>query len=346
MLINSQDELIVEYMNELDKKTMSLNQSGAFLQFHVLNELTKRQWATLVETPVTIAPFDSHPEKHPLIYKQLMADRKIPADKFSQAVLESQNKAMREETSVDIDAQKLKEIQFENYNINFRLCIEVKKNDPRYSDWCFFQHKKNNEPMRLIQKTITRRGLVDLFQITESDKYGNPIFVQTYQYHRWKLFEKEIADFGLALQNKEVNRDYYRSEKTKVDEAARQIIKGTYGLIIEKLIHQVTKGEGYTHNPDIFIPIIITNANLFLCKFNLKDIDPITGQITKDPEYEPVDSIIYEYPKPKEVQFPNTLDGVLSAELRDHVSKWHVLVMNPKGFSEFLDEIEENIDIL
>ena len=95
-------------MTELNDKTKSLNQSGAFLQFHVLNELNKRQWATLVETPVSVAPFDIHPEKQPKIYKNMQqGSKRIPADKFSQAVLDSQNKGMREETSVDIDAGKL-----------------------------------------------------------------------------------------------------------------------------------------------------------------------------------------------------------------------------------------------
>jgi len=333
-------------MTELDDKTKSLNQSGAFLQFYVLNELNKRDWSTLVETPVSVAPFDMHPERHPLLYKKLLIDRKIPADKFSQAVLESQNKAMKVETSVDIDAGKLIELKFESYNVLFRLCIEVKKNDPRYSDWCFFQHKVNSEPMRLIQKTITSVGRVNLFKVTENDRHSNPIYIQTNQYPFWDLFKKEIADFALALQNKDINREYYKSEKTKVDEAARQIIKGTYGLIIEKVMHQVTTGENYSHNPDIFIPIVVTNANLFLCKFNPNDIDPKSGHITKDPKYESIDSIIYECPKPKEVQFPDTLGSDLPAELRDHVTKWHVLVMSPKGFSEFLDGIDKINSVL
>ncbi|MCH7785637.1 MAG: hypothetical protein IIB06_09530 [Bacteroidetes bacterium] len=78
-----------------------------------------------------------------------------------------------------------------------------------------------------------------------------------------------------------------------------------------------------------------------MCRFNPDDIDPISGHITKDPKYEPIDSIIYECPKPKEVQFPDTLGSDLPAELRDHVAKWHVLVMSPKGFSEFLDGIDK-----
>lgn len=332
-------------MEKLDRKTNSLNQSGAFLQFHILNELTKRNWSTLVETPVSIAPFNRNPETHPLLAGQFAKQRIISADNFTQAVLESQNQTMKEETSVDIDAGKSIELKYESHSANFRLCIEVKKNDPRYSDWCFFQQKINTEPMRVITKNITIKGRVCLFSVPPTDRYGNPIYVETNQFHFWDIFKHHIADFALALQNEEVSKEYYRSEKTKVDEAARQIIKGTYGLIIEKILNQVSTAKDYSHSPDIFVPIIVTNANLFLCKFDSNKIDPKSGHLTKDPQYVSVDSIIYECPTPKGVQFPLSLASNLPAEFRNHVLKWHVLVMSPKGFVMFLDEIDK-IDMM
>jgi len=275
-------------MTKLDKKTNSLNQSGAFLQFHILNELNKKNWATLVETPVSVAPFNKKPETHPLLQSQLETERTIPADKFSQAVLESQNQTLKTETSVDIDAAKTIDLKFNPVNVRFRLCVEVKKNDPKYSDWCFFQQKINTEPMRVITKTLRSEGRVILFSVPENDRHHNKIFVQTNQYHFWKIFKHDIADFALALQNENVKKEYYRSEKTKVDEAARQIIKGTYGLIIDKVLNQVSTGDDYSNNPDIFVPIVVTNANLFLCKFTPKDIDPKSGHIKKRSEIQSI----------------------------------------------------------
>lgn len=327
-------------MVELDDKTKSLNQSGAFLQFHVLNELTKKLWVTSVEKPVFAAPFITHPEKQPKIWKHLLVDRKIPAEHFAQAMLDSQLLSAKQETSVDIYAVKTIHIDFDP-DVTFRLCVEVKKNDPRYSDWCFFQQKENTDPMRVISKNITRIGRVDLFNISESDRYGNPIFIQTNQYHHWNIFRHDISDFALALQNEKIKPEYFRSEKTKVDEAARQIIKGTYGIILEDVINQVTTGKGYTNSPDIYVPIIVTNANLYLCKFDLKDIDSSIGHITKDPKYEKVDSIIYEYPTPKEVQFPQPLSSRLDEDSRNQIAKWHVLILSPKGLVEFLKGIDD-----
>lgn len=326
-------------MTELDKKTKALNQSGAFLQFSVLKELTKRHWYTTVEKPVSIAPFISHPEKQPAIYNQLLVDSQIPADKFYQAMLDSQLLSLKEETSVDINAVKEKTIEFDP-NVHFHLCIEVKKNDPRYSDWCFFQHKVKNEPMHVISKNITSQGRVNLFLISPTDRYGNPIYVQTNQYHFWSIFQHEISDFGLALQNETIKPEYFRSEKTKVDEAANQIIKGTYGIILEDVLNQVTSGKGYDHSPHIYIPIIVTNANLYLLDFDTDDIDPVSGHIKKEPKFQPVDSIIYEHPTPKEVQFPQPLSDRLDRDFREQIAKWHVLILSPKGFVEFLENLE------
>ncbi len=323
----------------LDKKTQALNQSGAFLQFSVLTELNKRGWQSLVEVPVTVMPFVTHQSKHPLLYTRLLYDKKFESSHFPQAITESQTQFLKEETSVDIDASKIIEIEFDP-PLTFRLCIEVKKNDPKYSDWCFFQLKKNSEPMRVITKTLVKQGRVTLFHVPPTFGHDD-IYVQTNQFHHWDIFRHPISDFALALQSENINKDYYRSEKTKIDEAARQIIKGTYGLVIEKLIHQVTTGEGYIDSPNIFVPIIVTNANLYLCKFDPKDIDSNSGHITKDPNFEPIDSVICEYPTPKEVQFPDPLSSDLDAEKRNHVVKWHVLILTPKGFVKFLDEIDK-----
>ncbi|AJW71044.1 hypothetical protein [Nitrosopumilus adriaticus] len=327
-------------MKELDKKTNALNQSGAFLQFHVLNELTKKHWETTVEKPVSAAPFLTHPEKQSLIYAHLLADRTIPADHFAKAMSDSQLLSMKQETSVDIDATKVIPIEFDP-TIVFRLCVEVKKNDPRYSDWCFFQLKQNTEPMRVISKNIRRDGRIELFNISKTDRHGDPIFVQTNQYPHWSIFKHDISDFALALQNEQIKPEYFRSEKTKVDETARQIIKGTYGCILDDIIKQVSSGNGYSNSPNIYIPIIVTNANLYLCKFDLEDIDTSMGHITKDPKYEKVDSIIYEHPTPKEVQFPQPLSSRLDEYSREQIAKWHVLILSPKGFTEFLENLDK-----
>ena len=49
--------------------------------------------------------------------------------------------------------------------------------------------------------------------------------------------------------------------------------------------------------------------------------------------------MIYEYNSPKTVQYPEPLFGNLQPEIRRATSKWYVLIMSPKGFVTFLNEI-------
>lgn len=323
----------------MDKKTNSLNQSGAFLQIFALNELRKRNWDTEVETPRTIAPFVSNPkDKRTVLFRG--DPNKLDSSKFPEAVAESQNQMQREETSLDIYAGK--EIKILTESATIRLCVEVKKNDPSYVDWVFFQHEKQAGPIRVIINCIRSIGRVDLFRVPPATRHSNDIFVQTKQFTNWDPIEGEIADFALALHNKEVKKEYFKSDKTKVDDATRQIIKGTYGTIIDHIVHQVVTGQGYSNDPDVFIPIIVTNANLFLCEFDPKDIDSHSGHITKDPNYKPIDSIIYEYPIPQGVQFPEPLAGNLDSLSRRQVLKWHVLITNPFGFVKLLEKMDSH----
>lgn len=326
-----------------DKKTKALNQSGAFLQIFVLTELIKRNWDVEIETPRTFAPFVEDPiNKREILFRG--NPNILESSEFPEAVSQSQDPTHRNETSLDIYAGKV--ILFGTKTATIRLCIEVKKNDPRYVDWCFFQQEKQQGSMRIITNCIRSIGRVDLFRVPPASRHSNDIFVQTHQLKNWKPLDNQISDFALALHGEEINKEYYRSEKTRVDEAARQIIKGTYGTIVDHIVHQVVTGQGYSHNPDVFIPVIVINANLFLCEFNAKDIDSKSGQIKKDPKYIPLDSIIYEYPKPKEVQFPAPLAGNLDSLSRRYAQKWHILITSPNGFVNLLENIGDGSEKL
>lgn len=326
-------------MTNYDEMTQKLNQSGAFLQVHVLNELKKRNWDTEIETPRIVAPFIQNPVKLRDLLNRGDSNR-INADEFPHAVSLSQDHVNKEELSLDIYAGNKKQFGF------LRLVIEVKKKNPDYVDWCFLQLEKKKEPMRVINKSINAaHGYPTLFHVGETTRYGNELFVQIDQFPQWTYLKKEVSDFAIALKEKKVGKEYYKSEKTEIDRSVIQILKGLYGTINEHVIHQVVSGKGYDNLPDIYIPIIVTNANLFLVDFDPNDINDETGQISKNPNYISVNSIIYEYPTPKTIQYPEPLNAQLNEISRLRLLKSQVLIMNTKGFSEFLSEIESIPDV-
>jgi len=142
----------------LDEKTEKLNQSGAFLQLHILNEVTKKGWGSEIETPRTVMPFT----KNPISLRKILYEgdpNKMDAEKFSEAVIESQNHNAREELSLDVYCGKTFDFA------NVRLVIEVKKRNPDYVDWCFLQLEKNASPMQIITKQLENKGNTTLFHI-------------------------------------------------------------------------------------------------------------------------------------------------------------------------------------
>ncbi len=98
--------------------------------------------------------------------------------------------------------------------------------------------------------------------------------------------------------------------------------------------------SGFFHSSlETIVPIVVTTANLQKCVTDPEDIDPDSGFITKDPVYEKLDSVIYECPIPKSVRFPQPDFNNLSADARKQIYKWPVLIVSPKGFTDFIKQI-------
>jgi len=319
--------------DNLSDKTKSLNQSGAFLQIYVQNELTKYEWNTSMEVPLRVSPFLTDPWKkeETLQFFTFDYDRIDPV-LFVKSAKNSLDRNIIDETSIDVIGQKAIGTDY-----HFNLCIEAKKLNPNYSDWVFFQkHTKLNEMNFVCRQPInpTKITLFKIPKITPLTAESHLIISNMTDY-----FQYPVCNFGLALAKNKIDKQYYKSEKTIVDEAARQIIKGTFGYIINKIFDQILNGfpERYPYDTfDCFMPIVVTTAKLFLCNYDVNDIDSDTGKITKDPSYKQVDSLIYQCAAPTSVQFPSTLENNDSIRQILLTSKWDVLVLSPKGLTKFL----------
>ena len=317
--------------NEISNSTKSINQSGMFLQSLIYKQLDFDGWSVDIEYPVQVAPFTADPIKHGN-YHINGETRKLmyhPQD-IIRAIEECKNKIELEETSIDVVGTIGSETAI-------NLCIECKKLDPIYSDWIFFDVSKP-KPMNVIIKGIQSRGHISLFKIPETSSCGNEIFVELHKWEGDTALRNPVSNASVALTNNKIDRKTYQSSKSLIDNASRQIIKGTYGFILEKLQSDIL--GGFLHSTlETVIPIIVTTANLQKCIINPKDIDPDSGYITKEPTYEKIDSIIYECPTPKSVRFPQPNFNKLSVEARKEIYKWQVLIVSPKGFIDFMKQI-------
>ena len=325
-----------ENSDSISETTSALNQSGSFLQIHVMNILEKFEWSVDPEHPVESAPFVNDPMTHPTYYQSgRFQSEYFTPKKFVQASVEYQNKIELEETSIDVVAGKASEDRI------FKLCIECKNLNPDYSDWIFFRNKSHKGPMNLITKSINKSiGFVSLFKIPGTTQYGSEIHIELNKFSEWDPLKHLITNFSVALANKKIDKITYQSRKNLVDNAARQIIIGMYGFIIESIFQQVLTSQGYQDPTTVFIPIIVTSANLKICEIDSEQINPRTGYVEKEPTYVETDSIIYQCAPPKSVRFPHSSFAMLSPEHKKEVSKWHILILTPNGFAKFLSDLK------
>lgn len=314
------------------QKTDSISKSGSFLQLHVVGELEKKRWSTHLEFPVQAAPFIADPIKHPIHKISKITGKKIFfPENIVKAIFECQNKSELSETSIDV----ISESSSSDKKLNFLLAIECKKLDPNYSEWVFFQEKEKAR-MHLIVKDLTSKGFISLFKIPGTTQLSNELHVDLAEFD-WDPFKQKLANSSIAISNEKIDKNTYITKKSLVDNAARQIIEGSYGYVINDIQHDILDSESYLNR--IYVPIIVTTAKLKICKINSVDIDPVTGFATKEPDYEDIDSIIYECAPPKSVRFPHPEFTKLRIDHRKALLKWHVLIFSPKGFITFLNDL-------
>ena len=320
----------------LSDTASAINQSGAFLQSLVIHELNKAKWFTDSEFPVQAAPFIDDPVLHKMHFTTGSATPIYEPTKFVKSMSYCQNNMELEETSIDVIAAASSE---GSDKLGFKLCIECKKLDPSYSDWIFFD-PGSKRPMNIITKDITSKGFVSLFKIPGTSRCGNEIHIDLNRFESWDPFKHLISNSSIAVSNKKIPKLTYETKKSLIDNAARQIIKGSYGFILNDIQQQILSGVGYEHRTVVFVPIVLTTANLTVCKIDPLDINPVTGYIEKEPSYEKINSIIYECGTPKSVRFPHPQFNQLSVEHKRAVQKWHVLIFSPEGFVSFLKDLK------
>ena len=249
--------------NELTDSTKSINQSGIFLQSFISRQLATNYWSVDVEYPVQVAPFIADPSKHKNYPSEGTERPMYHTQDVIRVIEECKNKMELEETSIDVVATT------ENGEAVY-LCIECKKLDPAYSDWVFFD-VSNPKTMNTITKNTQNTEDISLLDIPEILFPNDGIFIKL---HKWETstLRRSISNTSIALTNHKIDKKTYKSSKSLIDNATRQIIKGTYGFILERIQNDILHGLSRSYL-ETFIPIIVTTANLRKCLVNLEDID-------------------------------------------------------------------------
>lgn len=232
------------------------------------------------------------------------------------------------ESSLDIRADR------EYPTAKLSLIIECKKNNPELANWVFFPAVATGDdwftvsinqaivappPATNWNVTSGLRGMAASAVLTDEARETRGDYLQTRTNIKTKTSNAAISDasFQVALAKQAIVAEEARFENAIGASAT------------------TPKAGPHSH---IFVPVIVTTANLFTCKFDPLDVDPHTGEIPfANAQLQPRSRLVYQYGIPKQLQnVPSDLAGTLSDGQLARFTRMHIVVVHSSDFANFL----------
>lgn len=311
----------------------ALNRSGAFLHEGVIRELEGLGYSTRSEVPVSAAPFLSDPSAQPHAASLRVPPgaapmRLLSKSAFLRAVAASQDGSQRRERTIDICASQ------SHRDSVYTAVIEAKSLDPAYVNWVFLASNGADRDYSIVTKSAkpVDDGALRLMKIPRSSADSGDIHVQRKKIRAHPGTVDASADHGMDI-TYDPDKGYGH-QKTALHDAAKQVLEGTYGLIVEAATHQAASGMTGVLE-EHYIPIIVTTANLFMCEYDPGALDR-KRFAAANVDLKRVESVMYHYPHPARTRFPDQIVAARDAEQASLATRWPVAIATVEGLKNLL----------
>jgi hypothetical protein len=238
------------------------------------------------------------------------------------------------------------------------LLIECKKNNPEFVKWVFFPRQVERGTRRPPETERVSIRDVAILHDPDSPK-GWRVLPRVAR--RW--MEDELPRADEARETRGSYKEFKnagtktKTANTAVTEAAYQVALATQAIFLSESQHLIKRLEGAepsTHQPprqlpwvkQLFIPVIVTSAQLFTCDFNPDAINPVSGEIPfSEAAITKRQQLIYEYPLPRHLQAMPLLPELAKEEGElDLFNRMHIWVVQSGYFPEFLKGMATHAD--
>ena len=320
----------------LDGKMNALNRSGTFLHAEICRMVKSLGYHMATEYPVRVAPFVQDPLKRPRALNMDHPDFPGPitiTDEFQRALAESQQSGPAQQRVLDIVASATVVPPLE-----LIFPIEVKKADPNYVDWAFMNYNTDKTSMTATVISPKDVGGPMLFSIPFSDLECPPFHVGR---PAIRTPEESISIYDGAVPLTLKKAAEYKFQNRSLNNAATQIVEGTFGLITDKILHRVSTGirRSFTQ---FYIPVVVTTANLYSCNYNSDDFEISTG-LASNASLKKEEFLIYECPTPTTAAFPHQLTYLDRQKNVRPLTKWQVIIAQAQSFEKMLKVIRQAV---
>ena len=323
------------YGSDQKGKLAALNQSGAFLHIAAIHAARSSGCRIKTELPVRVAPFVSDP-----MAQEGAASRRIGPDgpllrnrtRMAAAIAKSQDGLQGKQRTIDIVATK--SIGGKHYV----FVMEVKRRDSHYVDWVFIdQDLGPTDYFATAVSTAANEDALPLMQISKYSIDGKDLYVRKERLGAIDSIVPACADYGLVITpNKQSKEPPYKFQDDTLYKATGQVLEGAYGMIVDTVTNRAANADLREHSTVYYIPVIVTNANLRICRYSLKDLtDDLSGM--KRVELEQCSSLVYHCPHPVVARFPHQITSVERPAQATMATKWPVIVANIGDLGRILD---------
>jgi hypothetical protein len=218
------------------------------------------------------------------------------------------------------------------------LLMESKKSDPRFVDWVFF-------PLNAAD-LISVTGVEVVTEKDTSSKAVRAVRVVDMDARTSQAPVADVARETRGTYEDHKLKEFTRTSTKAIDEASYQVALATQAIIQEQMemTRQALKeGQGASRpwTRRLFLPSIVTTANLLLAEFDAGAIDGASGTIDYGQvRLRKVEWIWYLYPLPRHLQFAaEGAHWLLERGLADLFTKIPIAVISSSYLERFLIEL-------
>ncbi len=252
------------------------------------------------------------------------------------------------------------------------LLIECKKSHPKYKRWIFLSKPFLENfylPIIKMRKNSLRHDdpKVDPFKGRQLDKVfkSDPDVMPNVQtgfldaergWFGTKGFAYAAHEITIDADENQIVKSYERANRPRERPPNERIYHGCHQLSLAMksiMFDELRLMEKHTYtgmpSPKIFIPILVTNAELLTCEVDAEEVDLTTGEIqgTEETKLAQTNRIAYHFPLPEEFYlYPQDVTGDIhvryleSASQLDMFKKLFIFVVRSSDLSNFLRDLQ------
>src|SRR6266567_3417737 len=231
--------------------------------------------------------------------------------------------------------------------LKIELLVECKKNNPDYTDWVFFPARYPTTIPSL--RTLGYRSSQEVgghwapyretvYLVTPPDIAITDDGRETKGNYQAKWQPKE--------NQKQPPKDFTRTSNAAITDAAYQIARATQALLLQERRNQEAlakeKVQPMPSWHHVFLPLIVTTANLWTCQFPAEKVDNITGEIPlSEVHYQIHSYLFFTYALPPILQFHPGDDRFeyRSDAKWEELARFSILVVQSAAFPELLTHL-------